>query len=1046
MRETAPILGQAELDRARAQVLCVAVVPRSQYSSFALYWIQLPTGFNATASKNAAAQPAVLSSEIVQALKAVLIDELQEDLWVCPPAQRAEWGKFWQNQGFRFWAEKQFLPGVTDNLAHTVAEALRLLGLPTDIKVASGRGYLFTGPASTKGTDASWSSNTLKEIENHALYRFFHPITENFAVHDLALGNPSEYFAFPDVRLNATTHIEQITLEVDDQELAELSRSRLLALNLAEMKAIRQYFRKPSTKTLREDLGLTENPTDVELEVIAQTWSEHCKHKIFNATITHSDVNDPVKQTIHSLYKTFIQEPTKELMQTRFDLLSVFKDNSGVIKWDKDHAICFKVETHNSPSALEPYGGALTGILGVNRDILGTGLGAKPIFNTDVFCFAFPNNQLANRPKLLPAKTILDGVRKGVEDGGNKSGIPTVNGAICFDDNYRAKPLVFCGTGGIMPLLVHGAKAWEKHTQVGDTIVMAGGRVGKDGVHGATFSSESLHSGSPVSAVQIGDPFTQKRLLDFTIEARDLGLITGITDNGAGGLSSSVGEMAQTTNGAVLELDNVPLKYAGLADWEIVVSESQERMTIATQNFAAIENLARKHSVEVTNVGNFTADGLFKVTRQGKTICALELSFLHDGCPTLELVSEWMPSQITMSTGAMPADLNPIVLNLLAHPNICSRENVIRQYDHEVQGQSVIKPLMGPKQLGPCDAAVIAPVYGSNAGLSISNGLNPRLSSHDPYLMAVCCVDEAVRNAVCVGADPASISLLDNFCWPDPIVSKSNPHGKRKLAQLVRTCMGLRDAVLAYNAPLISGKDSMKNDFDDGTIRLSILPTLLVSAIGRVPDINDCVSMEFKEAGDLIYLLKAGTLGLAASHYEEALGWQSPLVPSIDLSQAAKLYAKLHQAIRSNYVASAHDLSEGGLAVALAECVIGSNLGATINSDQLVKTSQYNQSTYSGFANSLKLLTRSDFMLLAEGPAHIVVSVAAKDKEKFENLFQGLSCIQIGEVTEQAALRVTPSTQSQTNDNVSSEKVQDYVLDLSIDEMEKAWRTQLPFD
>ena len=368
----------------------------------------------------------------------------------------------------------------------------------------------------------------------------------------------------------------------------------------------------------------------------------------------------PAQQTvtIKSLYKTFIQAPTKQLMKKRDDLLSVFEDNSGVVKWNDEWAVCFKVETHNSPSALEPYGGALTGILGVNRDVLGTGLGARPLFNTDIFCFAFPAPDLANRPKLLPAKTILDGVRKGVEDGGNKSGIPTVNGAIFFNPGYRAKPLVFCGTGGILPIDIKGVCGYKKHTLAGDVIVMAGGRVGKDGIHGATFSSETMHEGSPVSAVQIGDPFTQKRLLDFIVEARDAGLITGITDNGAGGLSSSVGEMACITGGATIELDHVPTKYPGLADWEIVVSESQERMSLSTRNFEELKAVADKHSVEISPIGTFHDKGYFEVTRGGKPVLQLDLKFLHSGVPTLELESEWRPSQITMNTGSVPPDLD----------------------------------------------------------------------------------------------------------------------------------------------------------------------------------------------------------------------------------------------------------------------------------------------------------------------------------------------------------------------------------------------------
>jgi phosphoribosylformylglycinamidine synthase subunit PurSL len=1036
MKEAQPILGAHGRGEGTLRVLCIAVVPKTSSASFPLYWLQMNSNSGLS------------DDEITASLKDVLTDPLQEDLWICQPYKRNEWMSKWHALGYRFWAEKQFVFGVTDNLAHTVEEALRLLGLPESIHVASGRGYLFKTPAATGSSQDSKQKGafaTKAEIDQHALYRLYHPVVENWYVHDLAETNPSELFAFPAVQMPAPARVATVSLEIPDSDLADLSKDRLLALTLEEMKAIRLYFRKPTTKKLRREMDMPENPTDVELEVIAQTWSEHCKHKIFNATITHTDPHagpGKQKQVINSLYRTYIQGPTKELMATRKDLLSVFKDNSGVVRWDDKNAICFKVETHNSPSALEPYGGALTGILGVNRDILGTGLGAKPIFNTDVFCFAYPQSSLPQRPKLLPAKTILDGVRKGVEDGGNKSGIPTINGAIFFDKSYRAKPLVFCGTGGILPLTLNGLKAYEKHTESSDTIVMAGGRVGKDGVHGATFSSESLHEGSPISAVQIGDPFTQKRLTDFVIEARDAGLITGITDNGAGGLSSSVGEMAQQTGGATMELDKIPTKYPGLSDWEIVVSESQERMTLATRKFQDLKALADKHNVEVTAIGEFNDKGLFAIKRSGKCICALELSFLHDGCPTLELESEWQSSQITMTTGSMPPDLNAILLALLSHPNICSREAIIRQYDHEVKGQSVIKPLMGPKQMAPCDAAVIAPVYGDNAGLVVSNGLNPRLSAHDPHLMAICAVDEAVRNAVCVGADPSTLSLLDNFCWPDPVTSRTNPHGKTKLAQLVRTCMGLKEAVLAFRAPLISGKDSMKNDFDDGVVRLSILPTLLISAIGRVHNINECISMEFKQPGDLIYLLRAGVIGLAASHYEELSGWQSPLVPAIDLVKAASLYAKLHEAIRAGLVQSAHDLSEGGLAVATAECIVGSGLGATLSGDQLVQAMQ----TPNGKMLPVYMQTvsnRLDTIIFGEGPAHIIVSIKREDQKRWQELWQDLNCACIGEVTASSSLQITQPPKDEKGRELDPNKK---AIDLDIEKLERAWKKELPFD
>ena len=621
MTHAAPSPALPAEHEANAKLLCIAVVPRTQSSAFPLYWIQFGDDIE--------------EETLLNALREALTDPLQEELWHAAPDGRHVWMERWKNESYRWWAERQFLPGVTDNLAHTVEEALLLKGMPRTVRVASGTGYLFDGAKKTKSLKRSLVAgfDTDAELELAARYHLYHPITDRLQIHDLKTTNFSEakLLKFPAVQLPQTSPVATVNLELDEEQLEELSKQRLLALSRAEMRAVRQHYLLPATKKLRAQHGMPDMPTDVELEVIAQTWSEHCKHKIFNATISHTDLSKPAGQqttTIKSLYKTYIQAGTNELMKQRTDLLSVFEDNSGVVQWNEDSAVCFKVETHNSPSALEPYGGALTGILGVNRDVLGTGLGARPLFNTDVFCFAFPEASLPSRPKLLPAQTILDGVRKGVEDGGNKSGIPTVNGAVYFDPGYRAKPLVFCGTGGILPLNVKDVCGYKKHTLVGDTIVMAGGRVGKDGIHGATFSSESLHEGSPVSAVQIGDPFTQKRLLDFIIDARDAGLITGITDNGAGGLSSSVGEMATITGGATIDIENIPTKYPGLADWEIVVSESQERMTLSTRHSTTSRCWPKKHSVEIIEPSvRFTSEGYFAVKRGDKLVALLDLQF-----------------------------------------------------------------------------------------------------------------------------------------------------------------------------------------------------------------------------------------------------------------------------------------------------------------------------------------------------------------------------------------------------------------------------------
>ena len=1001
------------------QVICLSVIPKAGFRidvdsvQFPLYWVS---------GHGALDRQGFVDSHLGQALQEILVDPLLEELWYSLGGKRKSWIDRWTQDGFRWFAERQFLPGVTDNLARTVEEALHLKGLPLSISVASGTGYLFSFKSEADQMD----------LEERGTYKYFHPLTDRFKVHDIsALYN--RYLQFPAVHLPERTQPQEISLDINDAQLMSLSRERLLALNLNEMQAIKRYYQNPEITALRQSEKLPPWPTDVELEVIAQTWSEHCKHNIFNAHIRHTDrtvIGTPVSE-INSLYKTYIQSPTYELMKKRDDLLSVFEDNSGVVRWDKDNAVCFKVETHNSPCALEPYGGALTGILGVNRDVLGTGLGAKPIFNTDIFCFAYPSSILATRPKLLPPETIIQGVRRGVQDGGNKSGIPTVNGAICFHDGYRAKPLVFCGTGGILPLIVAGKSGIDKHTQSGETIVMVGGRVGKDGIHGATFSSESLHEGSPVTAVQIGDPFTQKRVIDFVLAARDLGLITGITDNGAGGLSSSVGEMARLTGGAALELDHIPLKYPGLSDYEIVISESQERMTFSTRDLASVKILADKFNVEATPVGTFDESGYFKITRDGNTLALLDLNFLHKGVPVLELESEWTAFLPEESLSGELEDPAGILLQLLSHPNVCSREPVVRQYDHEVQGASVIKPFMGTDQNAPCDAAVITPVLGSREGLVVSNGICPLLSEYDPHLMAICAVDEAVRNAVCVGANPESIVLLDNFCWPDPIVSERNPDGKRKLGQLVKTCQGLAQAVAGYGTPLISGKDSMKNDFDDRTVRLSIPPTLLVSAMGRLENINKAMTMEFKSAGDIIYILSAGTLGLAHSLLAEIMSWSSACLPDIDLDLSSQMYKTIYQAINDGLIKSAHDLSEGGLAVALSECCTGSGLGAVI----------YKHSTMQAGSALLadneplkrEMLSRLDLALFGEGPARIIVTVDPANRSKFESRFKGLSVIELGRVTKEPRLRFIDMNQSE-------------IFSLTVLELLSAWQTALPFD
>ncbi|MDP6147631.1 MAG: AIR synthase-related protein, partial [Candidatus Thalassarchaeaceae archaeon] len=656
-----------------------------------------------------------------------------------------------------------FKPGVTDNAGQAGLDGLLTLfpRLKAKAAVATNRTYLFWGVPD--GVTSEWLASKLHN-----------PMIERAATAGKAACSASNW---PNLDFPEQPALEQQTpavvdLEVSDEKLLELSDTGLLALNLEEMKAIQSHYRDPQVQSARKELGLPPNaPTDAELECLAQTWSEHCSHKIFAANIHHIDTETGEDSTIDSLFKTHIMKPTLDIQSNVDWLLSIFHDNSGVIAWNDDWSLCMKAETHNSPSALDPFGGAMTGIVGVNRDILGTGLGARPIANTDVFCFGPPDYSGKIPEGLFHPSRVFRGVHAGVRAGGNESGIPTVNGAIIFDERYLGKPLVYCGTVGMMPRhLPDGRESHDKTPNAGDIVYMVGGRVGFDGIHGATFSSLELTEESPSSAVQIGDPITQKKMIDMILEARDAGLIQVITDNGAGGLSSSVGEMAELTNGADLDLSVVPLKQAGLSPWEILVSESQERMTVGVRpaDCAAFEALADLHEVEATIVGTFTNSGAFVVRMGEKHIAHLPISFLHEGCPQLQLESEWTPpehSEIILPQ-ADAEEKGEILARLLARPNVASKEWWVRSYDHEVIAQSVIKPFCGVNHDAPGDAAVIAPIQGQTQGAVISNGIVPRYSDIDAYAMAAASIDEALRNAVCVGVDLDLIAGLDNFCWP----------------------------------------------------------------------------------------------------------------------------------------------------------------------------------------------------------------------------------------------------------------------------------------
>jgi phosphoribosylformylglycinamidine synthase len=939
------------------------------------------------------------------------------------------------NRPGKFWGiERRFRPGVTDNVGRTLLEALEIvLGKKLPQARASSGGLLLLEGLEL---DEDGLAVMAREVFCNELIETWTLVNEDGLKRNDRFHQERVRYDLPKMLLRGTDQVEAIDLaDLSDSELEELSDRRLWALTLEEMKALRTHFSSAQEREKRKILGLGE-PTDVELEVIAQTWSEHCKHKIFNAKINYSstEVNE-IPHQIDGLFKATISGTTSQIQKPW--LLSVFEDNAGICAFDEEDAFCIKVETHNTPSALDPYGGALTGIVGVNRDILGCGLGARPVFNTNVFCVAAPDYSSPLPDRLLHPRRILDGVRRGVEHGGNKSGIPTVNGALVFDDRYLGKPLIYCGTGGLMPRKSAGEPCEVKKILPGDRVCMVGGRIGKDGIHGATFSSLALSDASPSSAVQLGDPLTQKRAADFLLEARDLGLYRAITDNGAGGLSSSVGEMARLSGGAVIDVSLAKTKYPGLKPFELVVSESQERMTVAVppEKMPEFLSMAERRGVEVSDLGEFTQTGRFEIYYAEKLVARLSLEFLHHGGPKLELNAVWNGKAPVFKSPMEPSreaiesfetQGGKALLHLLSRPNIASKEWLIRQYDHEVQGTSVIKPLhtvsssTSDSWSGPNDAGVLKPKPLSDLGLAVGCGLNPKLSDVDPWLMAQSSVDEAVRNVLCVGAEYGSpesvLALVDNFCWPDPVKDPV------KAGWLVRACYGLKDAALALAIPLVSGKDSMKNDFhgkqDGNSIVISALPTLLMTAVGRVPDIKKTRTADFKSPGDLIYLLGSSDFGLLGSEYQSSLmqsaseespvTWSSARVGTPHWDEARRIYSWIGGAMGEcqDDLKSLHDVSEGGMLVAVAESLLARGLGA-----------------------SLQLSTRQSpwEFCFGEGFHSFVATIAEGNAAAVESEWKELNIpfIQIGKVEGHDRLEVFNETQS--------------VMNVGIQQLRSAW-------
>ncbi|MDX2496492.1 MAG: AIR synthase-related protein [Desulfobacterales bacterium] len=879
-----------------------------------------------------------------------------------------------------------FRPGVRDNPGSTAVEAVEdILGRkfgPHEAIYTSKR-YCLKG-----------SGLTFEAVNMVAGELLANDIIQQWKIFPVDEWDPAEGIGIiiPKVILDHTPTVTTIPVH-SDATLKNISDQRDLALNPADIPFIRSYFLNEKVQAERASKGLSD-PTDIELEYISQARSDHCNHNTFRGLFRYKDLVTGETDTVDNLFKTCIETPTLTLKERKPWVVSVLWDNAGVGRFDDEHYYVITGETHNSPSNMEAYGGAITGIVGVYRDPLGTGLGSKLVMGGYGFCVGPRNYSGSLKPHLHPRR-LLDGVIEGVRDGGNKSGIPTTFGQVLFDPGYLGKCLVFVTAVGIMPALVKGRPAEKKKTASKDLVIMCGGRVGKDGIHGVTASSETFSEHTPAGHVQIGDPYTQKKMHDFLLEARDEGLIQFITDNGGGGLSSSVGESARFSNGCEIKLEKVPLKYEGLDQWEIWISESQERMTVAVrpEDLERFLELSKMHAVESTVIGQYTDSGKLHVTYDGRTCAYVDMDLLTSGFPQWEFDAQWLtPERRGLFEPVLkePDDYEILLQDMLSRPNICSKEWITRQYDHEVQGTSVIKPLVGLERDVNSDAAVIRPVLDAQKGLAFAQALLPAYSAIDAYHMTYCTVDESVRRLVAVGADLEHIGGVDNFCWPNiQFHPQDNPDGKFKAAQLVRSCRALREICMAYEIPLLSGKDSM---YVDGhlpgrygeTHKVSALETLQFSTISVVRDINKCVTMDSKVSGDLVYILGTTRNELGGSEYYAHFGYVGLNVPRVIPDEFVVLYKALGDAVEKEIVASAHGIYRGGLGVHLAMVAMGGNLGMSVDMGRVPS----------------EQIRRNDLILFSESAGRFIVTIDPKNREVFEKIFNGLACSCIGAVTD----------------------------------------------
>jgi len=1008
-----PVAGQPDLVAKRVQ---------SEAATLGLQnvGVQAARGF---LIQSGAHSPELKQADIDKISRELLCDAVVERAVVGRPADR---GLLQAPKGHDQLVHVLPKPGVMDPVAQSVLSAISDLGLKADA-VRTLTKYWF----------APLPDESLKLLKSKVL--------ANDAIEQAVVGP----LPFEKLEFGSKYEFKPVTvplLSLSDTQLMKLSKEGQLYLSLVEMQTIQAHFRE-----------LGRDPTDAELETVAQTWSEHCSHKTLGGRIRYRDGDREI--TFQSMLKETIFAATQELRKkwgAKDWCVSVFKDNAGVIKFDDQYHVCFKVETHNHPSALEPYGGANTGLGGVIRDPLGTGLGAKPICNTDVFCFAPPDMASDKIPQgVLHPKRVMRGVVSGVRDYGEQMGIATVNGAIFFDERYLANPLVYCGNAGLIPV----DKAF-KQTNPGDYIVAVGGRTGRDGIHGATFSSAELTTESETvsgGAVQIGNAITEKMVMDVMLTARDRGLYRAVTDCGAGGFSSAVGEMGEEI-GAEVWLDRCPVKYDGLSYTEIWISEAQERMvlSVAPERWEEFEALCAAESVEATVIGKFVPTGRLQLKYADNVVADLSMEFLHGGRPPVVREAIYDPPAVlpqplpTKYTWDYTAELTAILGSL----NVCSKEWVIRQYDHEVQAGSVVKPLVGVCNDGPSDAAVVRPVLGSKRGLVISNGMNPHFGDFDTYHMAASAIDEAMRNAVAVGADPSRVAILDNFCWGDCEQPDT-------LGSLVRAALACKDLALALETPFISGKDSLNNVFrfqgsDGKRNTISIPPSLLISAMGQIDDVTKAVTMDLKEAGNLLYQVGATRNEMGGSHFALVQNLAGGQVPTVDPQLAKRTFSAVHAAIKAGTVRACHDLSEGGLAAAAAEMAFAGGLGARVHlaevpyslvlnpraqeaAERLARDNEHLE------VHELSAMPEATAVLLfAESNSRFLCEVPQAKSAAFEKALAGIPHALVGEVTDAGRLEVLgiPHVHKELPDEPTELRVP-RVIDAKLEDLKAAWQKPL---